>query len=57
MLRQALTEELASVEYMAVQTILSRREAKFRHAQGLRGRLQLFLRPSPGARGDTARPA
>jgi acetyl-CoA carboxylase carboxyl transferase subunit beta len=57
MLRQALVEELASVEHMAVQTILTRREAKFRHAQGLRGRLQLFLRPSPGTRGDTARPA
>jgi acetyl-CoA carboxylase carboxyl transferase subunit beta len=57
MLRQALAEELAGVEHMPMHTILSRREAKFRHAQGLRGRLQLFLRPSPGSRGDTARPA
>jgi acetyl-CoA carboxylase carboxyl transferase subunit beta len=57
MLRQALVEELASVEHMAIKTTLSRREAKFRHSQGLRGRLQLFLRPASGSRGDSARPA
>src|ERR1700693_4747268 len=42
MLRQALAEELASLEHVPIKTILSRREAKFRHTHGLRGRLQLF---------------
>jgi acyl-CoA carboxylase subunit beta len=57
MLRQALVEELAGLQPMTIKNILSRREAKFRHSHALRGRLQLFLRSSPGARGDSARPA
>ncbi|HSS93553.1 MAG TPA: carboxyl transferase domain-containing protein [Candidatus Dormibacteraeota bacterium] len=56
MLRSALVEELSALEQMTVKTILSRREAKFRHSHALRGRLQLFLR-SPGARGENAQPA
>jgi acetyl-CoA carboxylase carboxyl transferase beta subunit/acetyl-CoA carboxylase carboxyl transferase alpha subunit len=57
MLRQALVEELAGVEHMTMNSILSRREAKFRHTHALRGRLQLFLRSSAGGRGDSAQPA
>jgi acyl-CoA carboxylase subunit beta len=57
MLRQALVAELASVEGMTMQTLLSHRETKFRHAQGLRGRIQMLLRQSQGLRGDAARPA
>jgi acetyl-CoA carboxylase carboxyl transferase beta subunit/acetyl-CoA carboxylase carboxyl transferase alpha subunit len=57
MLRQALVEELAGLQTTTIKNILSRREAKFRHSYSLRGRLQLFLRASPGVGGDSARPA
>ncbi len=57
MLRQALTEELASLDQVPIKTILSRREAKFRHASGLRGRLRLFMRPSAGVGEEDARRA
>jgi acetyl-CoA carboxylase carboxyl transferase alpha subunit len=46
MLRQALAGELAGLEHVPVKTLLARREAKFRHTHGLRGRLQLFMRSS-----------
>ncbi len=46
MLRQALVEEVASLEQASIKTILSRRESRFMHVHGLRGRLQLFMRPS-----------
>jgi acetyl-CoA carboxylase alpha subunit len=49
MVRQALAEELAILEHVPIKTILSRREAKFRHTHGLRGRLQLFMRSSSDA--------
>ena len=49
MLRQALVEEVASLEQASMKTILSRREARFMHVHGLRGRLQLFMRPWPDA--------
>jgi acyl-CoA carboxylase subunit beta len=54
MLREALVEELARLDHMTIKSLLSRREAKFRHTHGLRGRLQLFMRSSPDARGDPA---
>ena len=54
MLRQALAEELASLENVPIKTILSRREAKFRHTHGLRGRLQLLMRSSLDAHGESA---
>jgi acetyl-CoA carboxylase carboxyl transferase alpha subunit len=57
MLRHALTEELASLDQVPIKTILSRREAKFRHASGLRGRFQLFMRPSAGVGEEDARRA
>jgi acyl-CoA carboxylase subunit beta len=57
MLRQALAEELASLDHVSMKTILSRREAKFRHTHGLRGRLQLFMRSSTDAHGESAQPA
>jgi acetyl-CoA carboxylase carboxyl transferase alpha subunit len=57
MLRQALVEELASLEHVSIKTILSRREAKFRHTHGLRGRLQLFMRSATDAHGESAQPA
>ena len=53
-LRQALAEELAALEHVPIKTLLSRREGKFRHVHGLRGRLQLFMRSSPAARGEKA---
>ena len=49
MVRQALVEELAVLEQVPIKTLLSRREAKFRHTHGLRGRLQLFMRSSSDA--------
>jgi acetyl-CoA carboxylase carboxyl transferase alpha subunit len=57
MLRQALAEELASLEHVSIKTLLSRREAKFRHTHGLRGRLQLFMRSSTDSHGESAQPA
>ncbi len=54
MLRRALAEELASLENVPIKTILSRREAKFRHTRGLRGRLQLLMRSSLDAHGESA---
>jgi acyl-CoA carboxylase subunit beta len=48
-LRKALAEELAAMDHVPIKTILSRREAKFRHTHGLRGRLQLFMRSSSDA--------
>ncbi|MDQ6719593.1 MAG: hypothetical protein M3003_02220, partial [Candidatus Dormibacteraeota bacterium] len=53
-LRQALAEELAALEHVPIKTLLSRREGKFRHVHGLRGRLQLFMRSSAAARGEKA---
>ncbi|HZK73971.1 MAG TPA: carboxyl transferase domain-containing protein [Clostridia bacterium] len=57
MVRQALTEELASLEHVPIKTILSRREAKFRHTHGLRGRLQLFMRSSSDGPAEKAQQA
>ncbi len=57
MLREALVEELASLEHMAVKSLLSRREAKFRQTHALRGRFQLLMRPSPTAPGEQAKRA
>jgi acetyl-CoA carboxylase carboxyl transferase beta subunit/acetyl-CoA carboxylase carboxyl transferase alpha subunit len=57
MLRQALVEELASLEHVSIKTLLSRRETKFRHTHGLRGRLQLFMRSSTDSHGESAQPA
>ena len=54
MLRRALAEELAILEHVPIKTILSRREAKFRHTHGLRGRLQLLMRSSLDAHGESA---
>jgi acyl-CoA carboxylase subunit beta len=54
MLRRALAEELVSLENVPIKTILSRREAKFRHTHGLRGRLQLMMRSSLDAHGESA---
>lgn len=55
-LRQTLVEELAHLDRVPIKTVLSRREARFRHTYGLRGRLQLFMR-SPGAHSDSAQQA
>jgi acyl-CoA carboxylase subunit beta len=52
MLRQALVEEVASLEQASMKTILSRREARFMHVHGLRGRLQLFMRPGTDGGAD-----
>ncbi|MHB8587544.1 MAG: carboxyl transferase domain-containing protein [Candidatus Dormibacteraceae bacterium] len=57
MLRQALVQELAGLDQVGIKTILARREAKFRHVHGLRGRLQLFIRLSTDAGGEHARRA
>jgi acetyl-CoA carboxylase carboxyl transferase subunit alpha len=57
MLRQALFEELASLDHTAIKTILSRREAKFRHTHGLRGRLRLFMRSATDTHGESAQQA
>jgi len=57
MLRQALVEEVASLEQMSMKTILSRREARFMHVHGLRGRLQLFMRPAADSGAAPARQA
>ncbi|MDQ6879146.1 MAG: acetyl-CoA carboxylase carboxyltransferase subunit alpha/beta [Candidatus Dormibacteraeota bacterium] len=57
MLRQALVEELAALDHMPIKTVLSRREARFRHTHGLRGRLQLFMRSSPEVHGENAKQA
>ncbi|HEY8802762.1 MAG TPA: carboxyl transferase domain-containing protein [Candidatus Dormibacteraeota bacterium] len=57
MLRQALVEELANLDQVPVKTLVARREAKFRHSYGLRGRLQLFMRPLVGAANDQAQRA
>ena len=54
MLRRALAEELVSLENVPIKTILSRREAKFRHTHGLRGRLRLMMRSSLDAHGESA---
>jgi acetyl-CoA carboxylase carboxyl transferase alpha subunit len=56
-LRAALVDELASLEHISIKSILSRREAKFRHTHGLRGRFQLLMRPSQNTRGDQAKRA
>ena len=57
MLRQALVQELAALDQVGMKTLLSRREAKFRHVHGLRGRLQLFMRPSADLDGEHAQRA
>jgi acetyl-CoA carboxylase carboxyl transferase subunit beta len=57
MLRAALVDELAGLVNVSIKSLLSRREAKFRHTHGLRGRFQLLMRPSQGARGDQAKRA
>jgi acyl-CoA carboxylase subunit beta len=57
MVRQALTAELASLDHVSIKTILSRREAKFRHTHGLRGRLQLFMRSSTDSHGEKSEQA
>jgi acetyl-CoA carboxylase carboxyl transferase beta subunit/acetyl-CoA carboxylase carboxyl transferase alpha subunit len=56
-LRQALVEELSRLEHVSVKTVVARREARFRHTYGLRGRVQLFMRASRGTRGDSAQEA
>jgi acyl-CoA carboxylase subunit beta len=56
MLRQALVEEVAGLEQTSMKTILSRRESRFMHVHGLRGRLQLFMRPAADG-GDAPRAA
>ena len=57
MLRRALVEELASPDQVGVKTLLSRREAKFRHVHGLRGRFQLLMRPPADQGGEHAQRA
>lgn len=56
-LRQALVEELARLDHVPIKTVLSRREARFRHTYGLRGRLQLFMRASRGTRAESTQQA
>ena len=53
-LRQALADELSSLDHLSVKALLARREAKFRHSHSVRGRLQLFMRWPGGARGASA---
>jgi acetyl-CoA carboxylase carboxyl transferase subunit beta len=51
-LRQALVEELDSLDAISTKDLLARRETKFRHGQALRGRWQLLVRPQGDARPD-----
>lgn len=50
-LRQALIDELTGPGGSSIDTLLKRREAKFRHVHSLRARLHLLVRhqPSPPA--------
>jgi acetyl-CoA carboxylase carboxyl transferase beta subunit/acetyl-CoA carboxylase carboxyl transferase alpha subunit len=57
MLRQALVEELDGMAQVSINSVLSRRESRFRHSHALRGRLQLFMRPWPEALDGPARKA
>ncbi|MFI5282356.1 MAG: carboxyl transferase domain-containing protein [Candidatus Dormibacterales bacterium] len=51
MLRQALLEEVGILTSTSINTLVTRREARFRDTHGLRGRLQLFMRaPSSSGR-------
>jgi acetyl-CoA carboxylase carboxyl transferase alpha subunit len=53
-LRDALIDELARLDGTSIKDLLARREAKYRHAHSLKGRLSLFARPSPPAAGESS---
>jgi len=53
-LRDALIDEIANLDGRSVKDLLSRREAKYRHAHAVKGRLHLFARSSPAPGADSA---
>ncbi len=54
MLREALIEEVAELDGTSIKDLLARREAKYRHAHAVRGRLHLFARHAPPPAGDSS---
>jgi acetyl-CoA carboxylase carboxyl transferase subunit beta len=56
MLRDALIDELATLDGRSIKDLLSRREAKYRHAHSVRGRSHLFNRASPRSAGESSAP-
>jgi acetyl-CoA carboxylase carboxyl transferase subunit beta len=53
-LRDALIDELARLDGTSIKDLLTRREAKYRQAHSLKGRLSIFSRPSPPAAGESS---
>ena len=53
-LRDALIEEIANLDGRSIKDLLSRREAKYRHAHAVKGRLHLFARSSAAPGADSA---
>jgi acetyl-CoA carboxylase carboxyl transferase subunit beta len=51
--REALIDEVTRLEGTSVKDLLARRESKYRHAHAVRGRLNLFTRPSSPSPGDS----
>lgn len=53
-LRDTLIDELARLDGTSIKDLLTRREAKYRQAHSLKGRLNIFSRPSPPAAGESS---
>jgi len=53
-LRDALIDEIANLDGRSIKDLLSRREAKYRHAHAVKGRLHLFARSSAAPGADSA---
>jgi acetyl-CoA carboxylase carboxyl transferase beta subunit/acetyl-CoA carboxylase carboxyl transferase alpha subunit len=53
-LRQALIDEVASLDGVSIKNLLARRDTKFRQTHSLRGRLHLIALPSLGPAGKSA---
>ena len=53
-LREALVDEVSALDGTSVKDLLSRREARYRHAHAVRGRVHLFARTSQRPAGDSS---
>jgi acetyl-CoA carboxylase carboxyl transferase beta subunit/acetyl-CoA carboxylase carboxyl transferase alpha subunit len=53
-LREALIEEVAELDGTSIKDLLKRREARYRHAHAVRGRLHLFARHAAPPAGDSS---
>ena len=53
-LRDALIDELASLDAVSIKDLLAHREARYRHAHAVRGRMHLFPRLSALSGGDSS---